>query len=1395
MSEEDLKENTEENKASEAPKKKSKWLKVLLVLFGLFCALIVGIYLYISSASFVRGQVFSRVESKLNQPVTAEEINFSPLSGLELTNFSLGDDPFLKAEKIKVAYELLPMLSNEINVSEVTLENAELNVIYDRDGNLTLKSKMVKKIKDKDEKKKDDKKDKDPSTKKDKNKGDTPQLNITGINFKNLKIHLFKDNSKEERQVTLNLDNFSFSIPKIKNGEDLKFELETAINIKAGEKFNLKQGQIKVSGKTSLSESLEPSLIGLDIKIADLDAHNEGVKLPLKALNLLLDAGIDGEKITINDFKIENPERQSFVSVQGLLEKENIDIDLGINNVDSTILDLALVPLSGSKPFIRWQEALAQVSEGKIAGFGSTVINFTGTVKGNPKKAVDAQGELQINKLPLVQISSNSSVVPISTKLIYDLNANNGTKTLELKKLSVSVKDEEKQIAGINLRSPLKFDMENSKLSSGLDNKLALNLNAFDLNLIKAFRKAKDRGVYDKGFISADIELLSHNSEEELMLDIKNFSLKDFAFRKNEDEVIANINADTTGKLSVNDLAKINLQDLTFSLKQLNNELASFQGSGLINLDNVEANINLSSLNIRPHVKPFIPNKVIEDFGLDNVNLSSNQLKVHYSKGGINSEGQLLVREMSLGGKKLPAKASISKATNFKVSLDETKTLTIENFDINLTSDGKRALSATLSGRQNSKMQLVSIQFSDLRLHPVLSKFIPEKVKRKFGLGNLNLDSKDLKLDLVKDNLAVKGALFSNGIALGGEQFNESFKLSHSTSFDIKLVKDQLVDIKNLNVSLQTDSKEALNLAAIGSYRPGDKAVKLKVSQLDINPGMRNLLPPELVQKFGLNNLNGKSNGIEIDYTEGQAGFIKADFAMNKLGIGGTAYRPFNLSQALNVDVSIDKNGILKIGQFHSKTNPSFTNEVEVIAKGKVDLNFQRSDSEISVDVPSIVDLDTLMKLAKKQQKKKAVNNTSKEEKTADNGTAQPTVPAKAKEKPPIKMTVKTSINEVLFDGQSIKGIRATAFIDGQNYTLKEGVMQVGDAILKAAGRMTNGPTKSLSVNVSSSGPIDLGPINDIVNAGTDKKLSGKVTVQQLSATTSGKNNEELTNNLEAAGKLFLQEFKMLNYAKVPGGKLILDTIIGVNPGNMSFDQGLVDLKMKNGILTINQCDLQGSSLGFNPRGTIDLKNQTFDIKMQTTFGFAGGSVLQMITGNPGLMQLINNQTKELRSFQEDFPYDPSKRKFVMKEDFLFNKVIKTDNKGRAKNLTENLTGLNALGSDFLVAMFMEVAARANMKEAAGIAATLSGKGNLKDNILNIGKGLLERELNKDRENMDDKKDDPLGTILDIFGGNKKKKKDQEKKQQQQPKKEEKKKEDPINKEDDLIKQIENIIK
>ena len=195
-------------------------------------------------------------------------------------------------------------------------------------------------------------------------------LNINNISFKNLKIRYFQDNDKVEKQMEVVLKDFNFTLPTIKSGEEFTYELATALECKAGT-FLLKDGKMKLSGKSKLSADMKPEMAGLDLEISDLSAFNSDVELPLKAIKVLTDIGLDGNKVSINNFKINDPREgyKSEITLKGGLDNDSkvIDLEVGVSQVDSALLDLAVPALAGSKQFNRWQVALREASQGKMA--------------------------------------------------------------------------------------------------------------------------------------------------------------------------------------------------------------------------------------------------------------------------------------------------------------------------------------------------------------------------------------------------------------------------------------------------------------------------------------------------------------------------------------------------------------------------------------------------------------------------------------------------------------------------------------------------------------------------------------------------------------------------------------------------------------------------------------------------------------------------------------------------------------------------------------------------------------------------------------------------------------------------------------------------------------------
>ena len=422
---------------TEQPVKKKGWLKILFILFSLFVLVIAGIFFYVNSASFIRGQVFSRIQDDLNQPVTAGDMSFSIFSGIEIDDFTLGDDPLLKADKIKLNYELMPLLSGELVVHEMLLDNASMNVVINRDGKLNILSKRVEDLSKVAKKSTSQSKpEKTASKKESASKKSTAEavesplrsIALKNIKVKNLNLRLFKDHDKSEKVVELKLKNFNLDLPELKNGGDFAISLSGALECAAGSRFKLSEGTFEGSLKSGLSVDFKPKALNAEFNVRKLDAQSDGIVLPVKDFDFKSLISMTADVLEIQQLKLSTvgTDDPSAVVLKGTLnpQSQDVSLDLNVNNVNASLLDLASPFISFNENWGRWQNSLKDLSNGQIVGFGSTVINYQAKVDKAAGSPIKLNGQFSLKDLPMVKQTKTKTLSKFGVSFSHNVELN-----------------------------------------------------------------------------------------------------------------------------------------------------------------------------------------------------------------------------------------------------------------------------------------------------------------------------------------------------------------------------------------------------------------------------------------------------------------------------------------------------------------------------------------------------------------------------------------------------------------------------------------------------------------------------------------------------------------------------------------------------------------------------------------------------------------------------------------------------------------------------------------------------------------------------------------------------------------------------------------------------------
>jgi len=117
-------------------------MKKLLLLLGVFVALLVVAYLVVTSSGFLKSAVLPRVGAALNARVEADSISLRPLgSTVEIRGLSIvpnGAEPLAKVELARVRYQLAAFLRGIIAVDEIHLGSPNLTLVAKADGSSNL---------------------------------------------------------------------------------------------------------------------------------------------------------------------------------------------------------------------------------------------------------------------------------------------------------------------------------------------------------------------------------------------------------------------------------------------------------------------------------------------------------------------------------------------------------------------------------------------------------------------------------------------------------------------------------------------------------------------------------------------------------------------------------------------------------------------------------------------------------------------------------------------------------------------------------------------------------------------------------------------------------------------------------------------------------------------------------------------------------------------------------------------------------------------------------------------------------------------------------------------------------------------------------------------------------
>ena len=428
-------------------------LKKFLIITPLSLIILLGIFfLYLSSESFVRSHVLPILEDKTQFTIEVDSINVSLLSGsVELSQLNSHSGPnSIKADKLELKVHTFACLQGDIQIEDITLNNASINLFYDATGKLKADPNKAKTITLKKETKKTQPQ-KQPKKKsslfeqlyalpkklsKELKPIELPNFLLHSLSIANTNIKIAKDDryGKADEHL-LSLD--SLQIQKLGPNQefDIIYSGSYARKKPNQQHFTAKSIHLKSSG--TFNETVTNAHVSNELNISEFES-SQMKDLSHLSLNGSFDISLLDKTIKIAKGEISCTEKDivhSKTKINALINEERIEAEVKVPLLNASLLNIALNFAPKSRSLERWLNKTKKA--GHKTGFGETQIKGDSNLLLTHDKLI-SQGEFQLKKLPMsIEIDNKLKKEFIDADLNFKLSTlKNNLDNLEFKIMS-----------------------------------------------------------------------------------------------------------------------------------------------------------------------------------------------------------------------------------------------------------------------------------------------------------------------------------------------------------------------------------------------------------------------------------------------------------------------------------------------------------------------------------------------------------------------------------------------------------------------------------------------------------------------------------------------------------------------------------------------------------------------------------------------------------------------------------------------------------------------------------------------------------------------------------------------------------------------------------------------
>jgi len=829
--------NTEK---TQKPRKPRRFLKILGILICGLILLVVILFFYVSSAHFCRHFVFPMAGKKIQRTLQADQIRISPLSRVELTNFTITnpqkpkEPPLVKMGGLLMNYSAFSFLKGAPKVQMISVSEPEANLVLYADGKTNVDDLRAAQKKP-------------PKTAPPKEKAPAkpftlPNFALKLLEVKNGSIHVTQLDKDENPVRNVSLEKIRFKLTDLEPNQKSKMDL--SLNFTMEDKsVQTKIDQADFSFENTLFVSRDLSKMSLETICAlkNFSGTFQGNRVEGYEMDASVKMNKEKDVLNLEPFSVVLRKQKEIAARFQASGKYNQKAGEGKFALELGNIDRNLLNLIGS-------------SAGNM-DFRDTSISYKGDVAiSDQNKKTEMNGELQVKRFSILAPAySKTPTEELDFSFAHKFSLDKGKNVLTIPTLQIKALQKNREVVTGNLDKPLTLDLSAMKgaAPSAPPIEYSFSVNKFDLTPFLLIAPLPEGTLIKTADLNSSMKIAFQDNGKKVNLkgdaSLKNFGGK--LAKRDFPQTDFSLGMD----INVNDFTKVTIKDLTFLMAQQQGPQNKGRMTGEMDTKSGEGVLRLESLDVDfKTLRPFVPPELVT---LDSGTLSAKatiKMGQNFSKYDVNSTANLSGFSCILpqGDKKTRIEMDLASALN--LSLDKAGSLQISLLNLDMKTGTKPTGNMQLSGNMD----------------------LPK------GTGALNLSVKNINQDTVKPFLASLEGMNLESLNVETEQkinLANGFKtvsVSGETSAKDIILKDtkekkDMIPPLNLKLKNQIEYQEPrvairdLTLLAKALNKPEEKiSMKGEILMAQKNPTISskmtlvsdqltldNYLPPWLLEQ------------------------------------------------------------------------------------------------------------------------------------------------------------------------------------------------------------------------------------------------------------------------------------------------------------------------------------------------------------------------------------------------------------------------------------------------------------------------------------------------------------------------------------------------------------------